>query len=101
MNIVDALCRYNYNVSKGKVHRKILYTIDMPCDPCGTQTREIWETPMSVHRTYRTSQVLVVMSNEGPVSRSQIISMFMKSNMHIFEQCSQWQKEREELLGTI
>ena len=41
------------------------------------------------------------MSREGPVPRSWIISMFMKSNMHIFEQCSQWQKEREELLGTI
>ena len=26
---------------------------------------------------------------------------FMKSNMHIFEQCSQWQKEWEELLGMI
>ena len=51
---------------------------------------------MSVHRTYRTSQVTVVTSREGPVSRSQIISMFMKSNMHIlhiFEQCSQWQPD--------
>ena len=32
MNIVDALHRYNYNVSKGKVDGEILYTIDMPCD---------------------------------------------------------------------
>ena len=93
MNIVDALCRYNYHVSKGKVHGEILYTIDMPCDPCGTQGREIWRTPVSVHRTYHTSQVLVVVSREGPVSRRQIISMFMKFNMHIFEQCSQCQKE--------
>ena len=89
MNIVDAPRRHNYNVSKGKVDGQILYTIDMPCDPCGTQTCEIWRTPMFVHRTYHTSQVSVVMSREGPVSRSQIISMFMKSNMHIFEQCSQ------------
>ena len=101
MNIVDALRRYNYYVSKGKVHGELLYTIDMPCDPCGTQRCKIWRTLMSVHRTYHTSQVSVVMSREGPVSRSQIISMFMKSNMHIFEQCSQWQKEREELLGMI
>ena len=86
---------------KGKVNGEILYTIDMPCGPCGKQTVDIWRTPMSVKRTYRTSQVSVVMSREGPVPRSQIISMFMKSNMHIFEQCSQWQKEREELLGTI
>ena len=85
MNIVDALCRHNYYVTKGKVHGEILYTIDMPCDPCGTQTRKIWRTPVSVHRTYQSSQVSVVMSREGPVSRSQIISMFMKSNMHIFE----------------
>ena len=85
MNIVDALRRYNYQVMKGKVNGEILYTIDMPCDPCGK--------PMSVNRTYCTSQVSVVMSREGPVPRSQIISMFMKSNMHIFEQCSQWQKE--------
>ena len=56
---------------------------------------------MSVQRTCHTSQVSVVMSREGPVSRSQIISMFMKSNMHIFEQCSQWQKEQEQLLGMI
>ena len=60
MNIVDALHRYNYNVSKGKVHGEILYTIDMPCDPCGTQTHEIW-------RTYRTCQVSVVMSRKGAV----------------------------------
>ena len=93
MNIVDALHRYNYNVSKGKVDGEILYTIDMPCDPCGTPTGEIWRTPVSVHRTHCTSQVSVVMSREGTVSRSQIISMFMKSNMHIFEQCNQWQKE--------
>ena len=67
MNIVDALRRYNYNVSKGKVHGEILYTVDMPCDPCGTQTHEIWRTPVSVHRTYCTSQVSVVISREGPV----------------------------------
>ena len=101
MNIVDALRRSNYYVTKGKVHGEILYTIDMPCDPCGTQTHKIWRTTVSVHRTYHTSQVSVVMSREGPVLRSQIISMFMKSNMHIFEQCSQWQKEQEELLGKI
>ena len=62
-----------------------MYTIDIPGDPCGTQTGKIWRTPMSVPRTYHTSQVSVVMSREGPVSRSQIISMFMKSNMHMFE----------------
>ena len=38
MNIVDALRRYNYNVSKGKVDGETLSTIDTPCDPCGTQT---------------------------------------------------------------
>ena len=32
MNIFDALCRYNYQVMKGKVDGEILYTIDMPCD---------------------------------------------------------------------
>ena len=101
MNIVDALCKYNYNVSRGKVDGEILYTIDMPCDPCGRGTCEIWRTPVSVHRTYRTSNVSVVMSREGPVSRSQVISMFLKSNMHIFAQCSQWQKEQEELLGMV
>ena len=53
MNIVDTLYRYNYNVSKGKVGGEILYTIDMPCDPCDTQTGEIWRTPMSVYRTYQ------------------------------------------------
>ena len=93
MNIVDALHRYNYQVMKGKVNGEILYIIDMPCNPCGKQTVEIWRTPMSVNGTYRTSQVSVVMSREGPVPRSRIISTFMKSNMHIFEQCSQWQKE--------
>ena len=53
-----------------------------------------------LNRTYHASQVSVVTLREGPVPRSWIISMFMKSNMHIFEQCSQWQKEQEELLGT-
>ena len=77
MNIVDALHRGNYNVSKGKVDGEILYTIDMSCDLCGTQTCEIWRTPMSVHRTYHTGQISVVMSREGPVPRSWIISMFM------------------------
>ena len=43
MNIVDALCRYNYQVMKGKVNGEILYTIDMPCDPCGKQTVEFGE----------------------------------------------------------
>ena len=70
MNIADALHRYNYHVRKGKVSEEILYTIDMPCDPCGKQTVEIWRTPMSLNRTYHTSQVSVVMSREGPVSRS-------------------------------
>ena len=101
MNIVDALCTYNYNVSRGKVDGEILYTLDMPCDPCGRGTHEIWRTPVSVHRTYCTNNVSVVMSREGPVSRSQVISMFLKSNMHIFAQCSQWQKEQEELLGMV
>ena len=101
MNIVDALRRYNYQVMKGKVNGEILYTIDMPCDPCGKQTVDIWRTSMSVNRTYHTSQVSVVMSREGPVPRSRIISIFIKSNMHIFQQCSQWHKEQEELLGTI
>ena len=93
MNIVHALRRYNYQVMKGKVNGEILYTIDIPCDPCGKLTVDIWRTPMSANRTWHTSQVSVVKSREGPVPRSQIISMFMKSNMHIFEQCSQWQKE--------
>ena len=79
---------------------EILYTIDMPCDPCGRGTREIWRTPVSEHRTYHTSNVSVVMSRRGPVSRSQVISMFLKSNMHIFAQCSQWHKE-QELLGIV
>ena len=86
---------------KVKLMEKYYTQLIMPCDPFGTQTLEIWRTPMSVHRTYHTSQVSVVMSREEPVTRSLIISMFMKSNMLIFEQCSQWQKEREELLGTI
>ena len=55
VNIVDALHRYNYQVMEGKVDGEILYTIDMPCDPCGKQTVEIWRTPMSVNRTYCTS----------------------------------------------
>ena len=55
MNIVDTLRRYNYHVRKGKVNGEILYTIDMPCDPCGKQTVEIWRTPVSVNRTYHTS----------------------------------------------
>ena len=50
MKIVDALCTYNYNVSRGKVDGEILYTIDVPCDPCGTGTREIWRTPVYVHK---------------------------------------------------
>ena len=81
MNIVDVLCTYNYNVSRGKVDGEILYTIGMPCDSCGRGTCEIWRTPVPVHRTYHASNVSVVMSRECPVSRSQVISMFLKSNM--------------------
>ena len=85
MNIVDALRRYSYIVSKGKVDGEILYTIDMPCDPCGAQTHEIWRTPVSVHRTYCTSQVCYHVKERSCVKESDHFSVY-EINMHIFEQ---------------
>ena len=92
VNIVDALCRYNYNVSKGKVDGEIMYTINMLVTLVVYKHMRFGEHPCLY--TEHTIQAKYQLSCQGKVlSRSQIISMFVKFNMHIFEQCSQWQKE--------